>query len=161
MNRGICIQPIPSARMTAIVVRKLIPVSVDDATSIICPATHIVTPECAPALTTYGAYPVQPVSAPWPEKTPVKMSKAANGCSQNERALILGRARSGAPICSGTIQLAKPLISGIAARKIIVVPCSVKNWLYWSCEMKPISGPASCKRIIIARIPPIPRKNMP
>ena len=30
--------------MTAIVVRKLIPVRVDDATSIICPATHIVVP---------------------------------------------------------------------------------------------------------------------
>ena len=41
--------------------------------------------------------------------------------------IYLGIARSGAPICSGTIQLAKPLISGMAARKIIVVPCRVKN----------------------------------
>ena len=41
-------------------------------------------------------------------------------------------AKSGAPICSGTIQFANPAIIGIAAKKIIVVPCNVKNWLYSS-----------------------------
>ena len=143
MNNGICIQPIPSARITAIVVRKLIPVSVDDATSIICPATHIVTPVCAPSVTMYGAYPVHPVSAPSPVNTPVNISSAANGCSQNDRAFNLGIARSGAPICRGTIQFAKPLIKGIAARKIIVVPCSVKKELYSSWEMKSLPGTAS------------------
>ncbi len=44
VKRGIWSQPIPGALMTAIVVRKLIPVSVEEATSIICPATHIVVP---------------------------------------------------------------------------------------------------------------------
>ena len=132
VKRGICIHPIPGARITAIVVRKFTPVRVDDATNIICPATHIVVPACAVSLTMYGAYPVHPVSAPVPEKTPVNINKAATGCSQKDIAFILGNAKSGAPICKGTIQFAKPLINGIAAKNIIVVPCSVKNWLYWS-----------------------------
>ena len=55
------------------------------------------------------------------------MRIAANGCNQKDMALILGNARSGAPICKGTIQLAKPLIIGMAAKKIMVVPCKVKN----------------------------------
>ena len=61
------------------------------------------------------------------EKTPVKISRAANGCNQKDIALILGSARSAAPNWRGIIQFANPLIIGIAARKIIVVPCSVKN----------------------------------
>ena len=44
VKSGICSQPIPGARITAIVVRKLIPVRVDEATSMIWPATHIVVP---------------------------------------------------------------------------------------------------------------------
>ncbi len=35
VKSGICSQPIPGARITAIVVRKLIPVRVDEATSMI------------------------------------------------------------------------------------------------------------------------------
>ena len=54
-NRGICIHPIPGARMVQNVVMKLIPATVDDATSNICPATHKVAPECAVFDTTYGA----------------------------------------------------------------------------------------------------------
>ena len=34
VNNGICIQPIPSALITAIVVRKLIPVRVEEATAL-------------------------------------------------------------------------------------------------------------------------------
>ena len=67
------------------------------------------------------------MSAPVPENTPVNIRIAPTGCSQKDIAFSLGKARSGAPICKGTIQLAAPLIRGIAARKIIVVPCNVKN----------------------------------
>ena len=73
----------------------------------------------------------------------MKIRIAENGCSQNDIALILGSARSGAPICNGTIQFANPLINGIAARKIIVVPCRVKNWLYCSWVRKSLPGTAS------------------
>jgi hypothetical protein len=41
----------PGALITAIVVKKFIPVKVDDATRSICPATHIVVPEWAVSLT--------------------------------------------------------------------------------------------------------------
>ena len=34
----------------------------------------------------------------------------------------------------------KPAIIGMAARKIIVVPCSVKKELYWSYVRKSFSG---------------------
>lgn len=54
-KRGIWNHPIPGARITAIVVRKLIPVRVDDATNISCPAAHILTPVCVVSVTTYGA----------------------------------------------------------------------------------------------------------
>ena len=52
VKRGIFIHPMPSARITAMVVRKLIPVSVEEATSMSCPAAHIVVPACAVSLTT-------------------------------------------------------------------------------------------------------------
>ena len=126
-NSGICIHPIPGARMVQNVVMKLIPEIVDEATMRICPATHNVAPEWAVCDTIYGAYPVQPVSAPCPLKIPENMRSAAAGLSQNASAFNQGKARSCAPICSGTIQFANPAIIGMAARKIIVVPCMVKN----------------------------------
>ena len=46
-NKGICIHPMPGARMVQNVVMKLIPEMVDEATKRICPATHNVTPEWA------------------------------------------------------------------------------------------------------------------
>ncbi len=47
---------------------------------------------------------------------------------------------------------------GITNRKIIVTPCIVKIWLYWSAFNKVPSGCASWARINSASSPPI-RKN--
>ncbi len=44
VKSGIWSQPTPGARMVATVAMKLIPVSVEDATSMICPASHMVAP---------------------------------------------------------------------------------------------------------------------
>ena len=44
VNSGICIQPIPGARIVAIVTMKLIPVKVDEATSRTCPPSQKVAP---------------------------------------------------------------------------------------------------------------------
>ena len=44
-NSGICIHPIPGARIVQNVVMKLIPEMVDEATNRIWPATHNVAPE--------------------------------------------------------------------------------------------------------------------
>ena len=45
LNSGICIQPMPGARMVANVVMKLIPAIVEEATRRIWPATQRVAPE--------------------------------------------------------------------------------------------------------------------
>ena len=96
-----------------------------------------------------------------PLNMPVSNRMAPAGCSQNDIALSRGKQRSLAPIWSGTIQLAKPFMSGIAARKIITVPCRVKNELYSSLVRKSLPGEDNWIRIIIARMPPTPRKNSP
>jgi len=69
--------------------------------------------------------------------------------------LSRGKATSGAPICSGTIALAKPVNSGVAKSSSMIVPCIVKSWLYCrgsSTRSKP--GEKSSARIANARMPP-------
>ena len=46
-----------------------------------------------------------------------------------------GNATSGAPICSGMIQLVKPANSGVANISSISVPCMVNAWLNCSFDM--------------------------
>jgi hypothetical protein len=52
------------------------------------------------------------------------------GKSQKDILFILGKAMSGAPIISGTIQFPKPpIIAGITMKKIIIKPWFVTNTL--------------------------------
>ncbi len=53
----------------------------------------------------------------------------ANGSSQNDQLLRRGSAMSGAPICSGTIQFAKPANAGMIMPKIITSAWTVVIWL--------------------------------
>ena len=46
-----------------------------------------------------------------------------------------GNATSGAPICSGMIQFAKPANSGVANISSMIVPCIVNAWLNCSFDM--------------------------
>ena len=39
-----------------------------------------------------------------------------------------GNATSRAPICSGTTKFIRPVISGMATKKIMITPCAVKIW---------------------------------
>ena len=48
---------------------------------------------------------------------------------QSDIALRRGKATSRAPISSGMKKLKNIALSGITARKIIVVPCIVNSWL--------------------------------
>ena len=48
---------------------------------------------------------------------------------------------------------------GITNRKIIVMPCIVKIWLYWSAFTRVPSGWASCARISSASRPPMMKKK--
>ncbi len=69
-----------------------------------------------------------------------------------------GKATSGAPICSGMIQLAKPANSGVANISSIAVPCIVNSWLNCSFVSNCMPGRASSARISIA-ISPASRKK--
>ena len=55
----------------------------------------------------------------------------------------------------------KPAIIGIAARKIMVVPCRVKNELYSVSVRNVFSGTASCILNNSARNPPTKKKKKP
>ena len=55
----------------------------------------------------------------------------------------------------------KPAIIGIAAKKIIVVPCKVKNELYSSYVRKSFSGSANWIRNSNASNPPTRKKKNP
>ncbi|GGW03966.1 hypothetical protein GCM10010264_19670 [Streptomyces globisporus] len=68
--------------------------------------------------------------------------------------LSRGNATSGAPICSGMIQLANPANSGVANISSMIVPCIVNAWLNCSFEISWMPGRASSARITRARIPP-------
>ena len=51
------------------------------------------------------------------------------GMSQKPSALMRGKAMSAAPIWSGTMTFASPVVMGITNRKIIVRACIPKSWL--------------------------------
>jgi len=65
-----------------------------------------------------------------------------------------GNATSGAPICSGMIQLAKPEKTGVANMNSITVPCMVNAWLNCSFDTICSPGRASSARISRAISPP-------
>jgi len=54
---------------------------------------------------------------------------AAAGSTQKPQLLSLGSAMSGAPSCSGSIQLANPVAAGISAAKIMISACTPISWL--------------------------------
>ena len=79
----------------------------------------------------------------------------AEGSSQKLRLFILGNAISGAPICIGISQLAKPTNAGITAPNIIISPCMVTSWLYLIGSISCNPGSKSSALIPIAIAPPV------
>ena len=69
-----------------------------------------------------------------------------------------GNATSGAPICSGMIQFAKPANSGVANISSMIVPCIVNSLVELLVRQELVPGRASSARISSAITPPI-RKN--
>ena len=70
-----------------------------------------------------------PAAAPPGTKNDEMRSVAAKGSSQKLQLFIRANAMSGAPIISGTCQLANPTAAGMIAPKIIIKPCSVVSEL--------------------------------
>ena len=105
---------------------------------------------------------VQPVPAPLVPGSPstnieVRSSAKDAGNSQNEMLFMRGKAMSGAPIISGTIQLPKPpIIAGMTMKKIMIRPWAVtttsKVWVSWKIWMP---GYISSARIRIDSTPPM------
>jgi len=78
-----------------------------------------------------GGYTVQPVPAPNSGKLEVNNKINAGGNNQKLKLFSLGKAMSGAPNITGTIQLPKPPISiGITIKKIITNAWAVTTTLY-------------------------------
>ena len=66
----------------------------------------------------------------------------AGGSSQNEMLFMRGNAMSGAPIISGTNQLAKPpIMAGMTMKKIMIRAWAVVNTLYMCLPWSRASAP--------------------
>ena len=61
-----------------------------------------------------------------PTNSEVMVSTAPATVSHRLRLLRNGKATSRAPICSGMTKLIKPTTSGMATKKIMIVPWAVK-----------------------------------
>jgi len=67
---------------------------------------------------------------------------------------IRAKAMSGAPICSGIIQFAKPTNAGMIAPKTMISPCIEVSWLKNSGRNTCSPGWKSSVRMPSARTPP-------
>ena len=56
------------------------------------------------------------------------------------------------------MKLKNVALSGMIARKIMVVPCIVNSWLYVSGARNVLFGEPSCMRMMSASTPPIRKK---
>ena len=56
-------------------------------------------------------------------------SSAPDAVSQKLTLFIVGKATSRTPSCNGTTKFMKPITSGMATKKIMIVPCAEKIWL--------------------------------
>ncbi len=74
--------------------------------------------------------------------------------SQKLRLFMRAKAMSDAPICSGTIQFAKPTKAGMIAPNTMISPCMVVNWLNNSGLKYCRPGWNSSVRIASASTPP-------
>ena len=121
---GILISVIPGARRFRMVVMMLIEPMIEDMPRIW--TAKMVRSMPMPCWTVSGAYMVQPTPrAPPGTNNDSISSSAAGGSSQKLQLFIRGKAMSGAPICIGISQLAKPTNAGMIAPNTMMSPCSV------------------------------------
>ena len=84
-------------------------------------------------------------------------SERAAGSSQKEMLFMRGKAMSGAPIISGTIQLPNPpMVEGMTMKNTMIRPCAVTKTLNTSGLPKICSpGSISSARMAIESKPPM------
>ncbi len=147
----------PGARMFMIVTITLMAPRIEEMP--IMWMANIAIGKLSPPWMASGGYSVQPPAGEPPGTNSVESSsRNANGRIQKLKLLRRGSAMSGAPTCSGIIQLAIPTQAGITPPKIIASACAVvielKNCGSTNCR----PGLNSSARITIAIAPPT--KNM-
>jgi hypothetical protein len=153
-NSGMRISVMPGARRLRMVVMMLIEPRIELMPRM-CTA-KIVRSMPMPICTVSGAYSVQPTpGAPPGVKNERTSSVAANGSSQNDQLLRRAKAMSGAPICIGISQFAKPTKAGMMAPNTMIRPCMVVIWLKKSGSTICSPGENSSARITIAIAPPV------
>ena len=136
-NMGIFISVMPGARMFRMVTMILIEPMMDEAPRM-CIAKIPASME-GPICSVSGAYKVQPAAgAPPGMKNDATSMIAAGIISQKLKLFMRAKAMSEAPICSGSIQFAKPTNAGMIAPNTMMRPCMVVSWLN-------SSGFTSCK----------------
>src|SRR5690606_37935377 len=154
LNSGIFIRSTPGARMLRMLAMMLIAPMIE-LMPIMCTAKMAIA-TLAPPCSISGGYMVQPsAGAPPGTKNEDSSSRNANGRIQKDQLFMRGSAMSGAPICSGIIQLPRPTNAGMIAPKIITSACMVVNWLnrYGSTSCRP--GTASSERITTENAAPM------
>ena len=84
------------------------------------------------------------------------------GSSQKEMLFMRGKAMSGAPIISGTIQLPKPpMVDGMTMKNTMIRPCAVTNTLKTSGLPKIcMPGSISSARMAMESTPPMTPPTM-
>jgi hypothetical protein len=147
----------PGARMFMIVTMMLIAPMIDEA-----PArwiAKIASGSASPVCNTSGGYSVQPDAGPPPGmKSDRISSENAATSSQKLKLFIRGSAMSGAPICSGIIQLPSPTVAGITAPNTMISAWTVVIVLKKPGSTSCIPGSKSSARMTSAIDPPI--RNM-
>ena len=152
-NIGIFIRVMPGARMFRMVTMMLIAPMIDEAPMIW--TAKIARSMPGPIWVESGAYSVQPAATAPPGTMNEPINKvAATGSSQKLKLFMRAKAMSAAPICSGTIQFAKPTKAGMIAPNTITRPCMVVNWLKNSGWISCRPGWNSSARMPSAITPP-------
>ena len=156
---GIRISDIPGARILMMVTTKLKPAA-SDATPSTCKLNAQKSSPC-PWLNGAAvrlAYENHPASGTSPTMKPPCISNAPNRKVQYEKAFSRGNATSRAPIISGMRKLKNVAPKGITTIKIIVVACIVNIALKVSGLTRELSDVTSCRRRMVASIPPTRKK---
>ncbi len=153
-NSGMRSREMPGARMFMMVTTTLIAPRMDEAPIMWMAKINI--GKEAPFCSTRGGYIVQPPAGAPPGTNRVASSSVnANGRIQKLKLFSRGSAMSGAPTCSGIIQLASPVQAGITAPKIISSACMVVMELNSCGSTICMPGLNSSARMTIAIAPPM------
>ncbi len=134
-NSGILCSVMPGARMLKMVVMKLMAPRIEEAPARCSARMAKSTAGPGVPLLESGAYMVQPPATPLVPGGPGtnrEMTSSTKAAATNQKEMLFrrGKAMSGAPIISGTIQLPNPpMVAGMTMKNTMISPCAVTKTL--------------------------------